>query len=159
MLGPAAGMPSFVEVRARPESVFNDCPEDVRKQVEEHGGTSITGWAVWERPNAYLFTEFHMVWQSPSGELLDVSAKADGETRVLFVPDPSISYTGGRIHGAHLPLTDDPVILEYIRAHEAYWEAYDRTYGADCFDEVRATPEVATLAFRLDAAVIALDHR
>lgn len=105
MLTPTMGAPTFVDVRPRPDSECDDCPEDVRRQVEESGGKAICGWAVWERPGAYLFTEFHMVWESPSGELVDVSAKVDGETLTLFVPDSSIRHTGGRIHGARMTLS------------------------------------------------------
>ncbi len=153
------GLPSFVDVRARSDSECDDCREDVRKQVEESGGKAICGWAVWERPAAYLFTEFHMVWESPSGELMDVSAKADGETRTLFVRDSGIRYTGGRIRGAHLPLTDDPVVLEYISAHEAYWEAFDRIYGSDFYGDAHPTPEMLPLAIRRSLEAGAIDQR
>ncbi len=158
ILTPTMGKPSFLDVRPRPDSEFNDCTEDIRRQTEEHGGSAVLGWTVWERPNAFLFTEFHTVWESPIGELLDVSAKADGEPRILFIPDSSICYTGVRIHGTHLPLTDDPVVLEHISAHEDYWEVFDRTYGADCLDDVRPTPEVAMLSMRRALAIAALDQ-
>ena len=153
LTSPTMGSPLFVKVRARADSVFNDCPEDVRKQIEDHGGSAVTGWLVWEWADVYLFTEFHMVWKNTTGDLLDISAKIDGERLVLFVPESGIRYENKRIYGNYLPLNDDPLIEAFIKAREAYWRAFDRTYGGDFHGDVEnPTPEMEGLDFRMRLA-------
>ena len=153
------GVPAFIDVRPRSDSEFDDCPEDVRRQIEEFGGRAVAGWAVWERSDAFLFTQFHMVWEAPSGVLFDISSKVDGETRVLFVTDSNLHYSGTRLRGTYLPLTDDPVVTDYIRAEEAYWDAFDRTYGADFLGVPPPNLQMAEPTVRRFLAVAALDQR
>lgn len=139
----AMGSPVFVEVRPRPDSEINDCTEDVRKQVAEHGGSSVTGWIIWEWVGAFLYSEFHMVWESPDNTLVDVTAKEDGERQILFVPDSSIRYNNRRIAGAYLALVEDPLLHRYIRVREVYQRIFDQTYGADFLGDIaNPTPQV-----------------
>jgi hypothetical protein len=145
-----SGSPAFVAVRPRQDSEIDNCTEEVRKQVEEHGGDSIAGWIVWEWVGAFLYSEFHMVWKSASSEdtMIDVTAKADGERQILFVPDSSIHYNNSRISGAHLALVEDPLVHRYIKAREVYQQIFDQTYGADFLGDVtNPTPQVLAAHF------------
>ena len=41
--------------------------------------------------------EFHCVWASPEGDLIDLTPKIEHGDSIIFVPDPNISYTGVQI--------------------------------------------------------------
>jgi hypothetical protein len=43
----------------------------------------------WEYPGLYLTPEFHAVWADPSGTLIDITPKPDGERHILFAADMS----------------------------------------------------------------------
>lgn len=52
------------------------------------GGSVVTGWVIWQAKAArFIEAEFHSVWCDPTGVLLDVTPRKDGERFVLFVRD------------------------------------------------------------------------
>lgn len=77
------------------------CHLNVAHRVKHHGGQRVFGWMIWTGP---MFTEgeFHSVWRSPSGDLVDVTPRRDGEEFVLFVPDPKTKVQARGV-GAVLP--------------------------------------------------------
>lgn len=85
-----SGRPTFVPV----QSVVGRhgwCFLNVREKIKLDKGAGLFGWNIWEYPNLYLTAEFHAVWQDPSGTLVDVTPKVDGETRIVFAVDPHYS--------------------------------------------------------------------
>jgi len=84
--------PVSVDVSSRTDSGRDDCFIDVRRQVDEHGGSIQHGWTIWEWPGISAKGEFHAVWRKPDGQLLDVTQKKDGESRIVFAPDPPSAY-------------------------------------------------------------------
>jgi len=62
--------------------------------------------------------EFHAVWKSTEGTLLDITPKADEESRILFLPDPAATYCGNYVDNKRLALRDDAVIVDFIRMSE-----------------------------------------
>lgn len=64
------------------------CHVNVYHRVREHGGQRVNGWLVWE---SVMFSEceFHCVWQSPDGDLIDITPRRDREVTILFLPDPT----------------------------------------------------------------------
>jgi hypothetical protein len=62
--------------------------------------------------------EFHAVWSSPQGRLLDVTPKPDGETRILFLPDNKRVYRNEPVDNIRLALSDDPFIKALITKGE-----------------------------------------
>lgn len=65
------------------------CHVSVKHAVQQRGGCRIHGWALWQFSNV-IVGDFHSVWETPSGTLVDVTPPKLGN-RVLFVPDPSLS--------------------------------------------------------------------
>lgn len=63
------------------------CHLNVMHAVRTGGGERVFGWLVWELPGRLVDAEFHVVWRTPGGELVDLTPRADGEPEVLFVPD------------------------------------------------------------------------
>jgi len=62
------------------------CHASVRHRVRHHGGRRVNGWMIWQLKDR-VEAEFHAVWLSPAGDLLDITPRVDGEVNILFVPD------------------------------------------------------------------------
>jgi hypothetical protein len=70
------------------------CHMNVLHSVREHGGERVNGWMIWECA-MFAEAEFHCVWRSTTGELIDITPRRDGEATVLFLPDPEMRLTRG----------------------------------------------------------------
>ena len=111
-------VPKFVANNPKPDALPNECFGNVAAQVEKYGGERILGWTIWEWPNVLIEAEFHAIWKSPEGTLLDITPKADGESEILFVSDLTAIYDGNYIDNKRLALRDDAVIVDFIRMSE-----------------------------------------
>jgi hypothetical protein len=109
--------PQYVPVQSIPGEKLEDCHNVVRRQIETKGGSSISGWIIWEWPWCYLESEFHSIWVSPAGERIDVSPKRDGEKKILFLPAPGRAFTGERTldDRKRVALRRHEVIDEFLR--------------------------------------------
>src|SRR5690349_8251863 len=58
--------------------LYGFCVDGVREKVNRNGGGIVFGWIIWEWPGVMLESEFHSVWRTPAGELLDITPKPDG---------------------------------------------------------------------------------
>jgi hypothetical protein len=67
--------------------IAGQCHANVLHRVRGHGGKRVNGWMIWESV-IMDDAEFHSVWQSPDGTLIDITPRKDKEKLVLFLPDP-----------------------------------------------------------------------
>lgn len=137
--------PQFVPVLERNDSGFRDCFNDVQRHIAENGGSIVYGWLLWEWPGILVEAEFHAVWQSPEGELLDVSEKPCGETTVLFIKDPTRVFSGRRVDNVRLAVGKDPRISELISGHEHFNHLLQQRHG-DEVGEIHLDEELSLLA-------------
>ena len=79
--------PAFVKVKTSFGGRSGRCWENVAAAMRVYGGHRVLGWTIWERPRLFLTAEFHAVWCTPEGELLDVTSKVDHEKQILFSAD------------------------------------------------------------------------
>lgn len=111
--------PVYVPVKPEAGGEYNECFRNVKSKVERDGGNIQFGWAIWEWPRVFLEAECHAVWESPGGELIDISPRSDAERKVLFLADTKheFDFADGsqRVENIRLPLVDDPKVHEYIR--------------------------------------------
>lgn len=84
--------PAFIPVKDDPYGLFGYCSDGVLEKVARDGGGIAFGWCIWEWPKILFTAEFHAVWKAPSGELLDITPKPNGETRILFVHDDTYPH-------------------------------------------------------------------
>jgi hypothetical protein len=61
-----------------------------------------------------LDAEFHAVWSSPDGTLVDIVPKGDGEQRILFLPDSHRTWANKLVPNKRKALRNDPVLADYI---------------------------------------------
>jgi hypothetical protein len=84
------------------------CFDNVRAVVRRRGGSTQLGWCMREQTGVYVEGEFHAVWRSPEGFLIDVTPRADGLTTILFLPDTNASYQGEDVAPRRLMLHEKP---------------------------------------------------
>jgi hypothetical protein len=123
-------LPVRIPVKPDASARVNECFFNVRNKIARDGGEIQHGWAIWERPGLFIEAEFHGVWVSPEMILVDVTPKVDGETEILFLPDPDEvfderSYV--RRDNIRLAEYDHPVVHEFIRQCEVV-----RKYEESC---------------------------
>lgn len=97
--------PAYISVRPILGAPFNDCYPLADGHVARHGGSAVHGWAIWYEAGVFIEAEFHAVWEAPSGERIDLSPKADGETTILFLPSAR-RFEGEFIPNVRRPLVD-----------------------------------------------------
>jgi hypothetical protein len=86
----------------------------VRTGTETAGLTAVPGWAIWQCADALIEAEFHLAWRTPSGELVDITARPGGEETILFVEDPKRSAAAADVDRERRALRRDPLIEDFI---------------------------------------------
>lgn len=79
---------SFTPVVPAPDAETGWCHLNVVEHAERHGGRPAFGWAIWAN-QFLLMAEFHAIWISPTGEAIDVTPAAEGESHIVFAVDVS----------------------------------------------------------------------
>ncbi len=105
--------PTIVPCRPEPFARAGECHASVAEKVKRDGGSVQHGWVIWEIPPWEFQAEFHAVWRSGDGSLVDVTPALHSGNRVLFLPDPRRVYDGRNIPGVHYPYSDTALCREY----------------------------------------------
>ena len=114
--------PVHVPVRLEAYSRPDDCHRNVAEKVRRDGGEVLFGWVVWEIPEWSIRLEFHSIYRTPQGRLLDVSPPLHEGQIVLFLHDPVRVYEGINIATAHYPYNNS----EFCREHVAIFDWMNR---------------------------------
>ncbi|MBB3802275.1 hypothetical protein FHR47_002542 [Xanthomonas arboricola] len=128
--------PVYLPVQPEADAIVHECFPNVQAKIARDGGQMQCGWQLWEWPHVLVEAEFHAVWVSPTGEMVDITPKPEGETRILFVPDSRRSYQGIAIDNVRMPLRDDLVIKHFIQISEAIVRVMNRGERASQYGEV-----------------------
>jgi len=107
-------LPYYVNVVPEPWSEANECFHNVAKKVESEGGNIIYGWQVWLWPEVFIEAEFHAIWQSPSGECIDITPKQCQSDNILFIPDSKMTYQGADVDNIRNKLSPNKLIDDFI---------------------------------------------
>jgi hypothetical protein len=84
-----ADLPVYLPVQKDRNGMYGFCNIGVLEKIKVDSGVITFGWIIWEYPRAYSMAEFHAVWVSATGELIDITPKPDEETRIVFAGDTS----------------------------------------------------------------------
>jgi len=118
--------PNYLEVSSSQQDILLDCFMNVEKRVTEVGGSIQYGWRIWEWSNTLIEAEFHAVWLTPEGRLVDNTPAPKDFRRILFLPDSSRTYEGRQIDNIRKALYKHPLVDEFIRLWEEQFEIYNR---------------------------------
>ncbi|MDQ2630574.1 MAG: hypothetical protein M3Y75_06315 [Actinomycetota bacterium] len=148
------GIPKTVKVDAPPWAKPLECVPNIEKVIALHGGDIVYGWNLIESLKGVMIeAEFHALWISDEGLLLDVTPKQIPamDPVTVFLSDPELSYEGQQIDNVRVALRDDQLIHSYIRTAEARFEAWNRGDLAQYHGDMRGriTPEMQRIEERL----------
>lgn len=104
----------YVPVAVQEWSRPRECFPNVERMVQKQGGQQINGWAIWQWANILVETEAHSVWQSPEGELMDITPHDNGEREILFLHDAGMVYSGQSIGNVRFAITGSPLAAELV---------------------------------------------
>lgn len=124
----------YVAVRPDPGAQPNECFFNVPQKIAKEGGAIQFGWCLWELPGLFIEAEVHAVWVSPQGEWLDVTPKVNHETKILFLPDNTVTWDENsrfRRDNVRLAMKDDPVVHAFIEAAKASAQFAEKSTDPD----------------------------
>jgi hypothetical protein len=115
-----ARAPLWVPVRPTPGAVEAHDLTALKSHIASHGGRVQYGWTLWEHAGWFLEAEFHPLWSSPQGELIEISPEraAAGLTRVLFLPAGTRSFQGEDIPNRFYALSTSPDVVSVVQHAE-----------------------------------------
>ena len=102
------------------------CTEIVRSKVERDGGKPILGWRIWEWYGIMIEAEFHMIWESPSGEIFDLTPTPDNEESILFLRDDSLVYEDKQIDNIRKSLINNAEVDDFIQVNELIFKLMNK---------------------------------
>lgn len=116
----------YLAVRPQDGAKVNECFPNVEAKISHAGGRMLCGWQIWEWPYVLVEAEFHAVWVSPEGELVEITPKQHGEETILFVPDPALTYAGLAKDNVRVAVRDDLLVHHFIRVSEEIVKVMNR---------------------------------
>lgn len=148
--------PISVEVQPEEYAQENECIPAVKEKIKRDGGSQILGWQFW-KSDFWIEAEFHSVWKSPCGKLVDITPKtipifsnfSMPISLITFLPDPEIKYAEAQIDNIRKNITDNPVVDDLIEMFKAEFKLLNRgkraleykvelkDEDADLFSEIR----------------------
>ena len=128
---PNQPVPIYVDVHPLQGAPSKECFPIVEQYIQANGGSSAIGWSLWELPELFIEAEFHAVWKSPEGALVDISPKTEPTKRILFLPDPSRVYEGRQVNNFRMALRQDPVVIGFLRKCDEEYEFLNRGERAE----------------------------
>lgn len=109
--------PVYVPVRPEAGAGINRCHVTVERHVQALGGEPVYGWIIWQSA-ALLHAEFHCNWMTPTGELIDITPKVDGETAILFLSDPARRWAGRLVPSRRKARRNSPPLARLVAVLE-----------------------------------------
>lgn len=128
--------PAYLSVQPNAGAKVNECFPNVEAKISQAGGSMLCGWQIWEWPHVLVEAEFHAVWLSPDGDLEEITPKQHGEETILFVPDPSLTYTGLAKDNVRVAVRDDLLVHHFIRVSEEIVKVMNRGERAGSYGYV-----------------------
>ena len=111
------GEPFYIYVQPESFCKNNWCFQNVEEKIRRDGGEAVLGWSIMWVEHKFIEAEFHSVWKSPAGSLIDITplSKLIKSDKILFLKDSEKEYEGLRVDVIRKPLCDDPFINDYIK--------------------------------------------
>ncbi|MFC0512991.1 SEC-C domain-containing protein [Mucilaginibacter angelicae] len=95
----------------------NECFDNVSAKVIAHGGERVVGWSIWQH-DYMLEAEYHAVWRSPEGQLVDITPKNLPFEHIMFIEAPTRPYQGVQLDNIRLNTTVNQLVDDFISLAE-----------------------------------------
>lgn len=100
----------------------SECFSIVEQQVLKAGGQRVLGWGIWERTGVFIEAEFHAVWRSPEGELIDIAPRLSLLETITFLPDTNRNYNGRQVDNVRKSLVKDMDVVRFLHLAKRRFE-------------------------------------
>lgn len=123
--------PELVPVKPEEYSQPDACYDNVAEKVTRDGGKIHYGWAVWQNTHI-IEAEHYAVWETPDGDLVDVSPNRHEAAVIMFIPDDQpinnelMAIPNVRVNISGSRLIDDFILLS---------ETVDKLYGLSIYTD------------------------
>lgn len=117
-------IPEYINVFPMKNAPIQECFDIVEKHIQINGGKRVLGWVLWELPGLFIEAEFHAIWESPTGELKDLTPRPSPTKRILFIRDPSMIYDGKRVNNIRINYSNNEVINDLFKIYEDEFETF-----------------------------------
>ena len=125
---------SYIPVIPDDHGLWGWCSDGVTEKIKAEGGEHAYGWTIWEWPKVLWTAEFHDVWRSPTGNLIDITPKPGNETKILFLHDPTVPQDfdfdqrpGNRRQRIYMPPDTTELIRDLISNMKPSQRSYEKT--------------------------------
>lgn len=122
---------------AAPLMQASDCYRNVAKRVQMDGGRMRVGWMLRMLPETYLCAEHHAVWETPEGQLVDVTQPANtsmGRPATTLLLDERVEVHPDRntpnVKCRFVQLTDSPRTAKFIECYGEFHAITQRALDA-----------------------------
>lgn len=150
--------PFYVPIRPEMDAILGECFPNVQAKIEKDGGAVVPGWNIVEFPGLLLEAEYHGIWQSPDGELMDVSPSPLNADSILFLPDPKRQYEGRQVCNRFLSVAGNPSVDEIIRLRQRIFEIHNQGARA-AQSEIHLSPQEHRELVQLTGRLLMLVER
>jgi len=114
-----------IEVAPEYSALLHYCFQNVINKVSQDGGSLVVGWAIQKTANL-VEAEFHGVWRSLDGQLIDITPSEDGQRKIVFVEIPNLVYDGGQRDNIRQNISGNPIADDLILVCEAMFRIRNR---------------------------------
>ena len=122
----ASEEPLYIDVTPEPYAKIKECFSAVNNKVNKDGGSRQLGWQIWQIPGVIIEAEFHAVWKSPKGRLVDITPKSKPINKILFIPDCNSKYDGAQRNNIRLNVSGNRLVDDFIRTSDAMHRLLNR---------------------------------
>lgn len=133
--------PIYIDIIPDTNSRNGDCFLNVLDKVKIANGEAVYGWQFAE----YAFmieAEFHAVWKSSEGTLIDITPSADPTAKkILFVIDRNKKFDGTRTDNFRLNTTQNKLVDDIIEIERAKFKLINEAKSVNERDEVQFNKE------------------
>ena len=70
--------------------------------------------------------EFHAIWKSTDGNLIDITPKQIQFPNILFLPDSKTEYTGAQVDNIRLNISGNRLVDDFIEIAKAIYKLENR---------------------------------
>jgi hypothetical protein len=141
---PHSERPVYVAVQPSPEAKVDECFLNVDRKISKDSGSIVLGWAVWQ--NEFLIeAEFHSIWKSNEGKLIDITPKKNREPKILFIPDSSAKYQGIQADNVRINTSGNALVDDFIELFEARFRLLNKGERKSQLGEVVLSGKEASL--------------
>ena len=130
--------PEQVKVVLEPYAKIHNCFMNVAEKVNRDGGKIIYGRAIFYT-DLVCEAEMHAVWESPNGELIDITPRECAFEEIMFVYDEDFVYENQLVDNIRINSTDNPIVEDFILLCETLEKFY--TYGTRINDDEMSLPK------------------